>query len=135
VPPHRGIAEPFPDLLDREVDPTQGLDHSRGFELVATRGTAAALEQADVPCRVVNKVTEGRPHAVDLLTNGEIQLIVNTTQGRQAISDSFTIRRSALQNKVPYATTMAWAKAMVVAMDCLDVTSINRLQDLHEEMQ
>ena len=106
----------------------------RGFALVATRGTASAIEAAGVPCASVNKVKEGRPHVVDLLKNGEIQLIVNTTQGRQAVADSFTIRQVALHGKVPYATTMAWASAMVMAMDHLDITNVSRLQDLHREL-
>jgi carbamoyl-phosphate synthase large subunit len=105
-----------------------------GFELVATRGTAAAIAASGVPCDQVNKVQEGRPHVVDRLKNGDIQLIVNTTEGKQAIADSFTIRRSAVQNKVPYATTMAFARAIVVALESADSTEVNRLQDLHQEL-
>ena len=71
---------------------------------------------------------------VDRLKNGEIHLIVNTTEGKQAIADSFTIRRSAVQNKVPYATTMAFARAIVVALERADPTDVNRLQDLHQEL-
>jgi carbamoyl-phosphate synthase large subunit len=105
-----------------------------GFDLVATRGTANAITAAGVACGVVNKVQEGRPDVVDLLKNDEIALIVNTTEGKQAIADSFTIRRSALQRKVPYATTMAFARAIVVALERGDVSNVSRLQDLHEEM-
>jgi len=105
-----------------------------GFDLVATRGTANAITAAGVACSVVNKVQEGRPDVVDLLKNDEIALIVNTTEGKQAIADSFTIRRSALQRKVPYATTMAFARAIVVALERGDVSDVSRLQDLHEEM-
>jgi len=105
-----------------------------GFELVATRGTARALHAAGIECEVVNKVQEGRPHVVDRLKNGEIHLIVNTTEGKQAIADSFTIRRSALQNKVPYATTMAFARAIVKGLEREDLTEVNRLQDLHQEL-
>jgi carbamoyl-phosphate synthase large subunit len=105
-----------------------------GFDLVATRGTANAISAAGVACGVVNKVQEGRPDVVDLLKNDEIALIVNTTEGKQAIADSFTIRRSALQRKVPYATTMAFARAIVVALERGDVSNVSRLQDLHEEM-
>ena len=105
-----------------------------GFELIATRGTAAAVSAAGVGCEVVNKVQEGRPHVVDRLKNGDIHLIVNTTEGKQAIADSFTIRRSAVQNKVPYATTMAFARAIVVALERADPTDVNRLQDLHQEL-
>ena len=105
-----------------------------GFEVVATRGTCAALAAAGVPCTHVNKVQEGRPHVVDLLKNGGVDLIVNTTEGRRAIADSFTIRRSAVQHKVPYTTTVAGAKAMVMAIEKLAATDVNRLQDLHREV-
>ena len=105
-----------------------------GFGIVATRGTAGALREAGVKCAVVNKVTEGRPHVVDLLKNGEIDLIVNTTEGKRAISDSYTIRRSALQHGVAYTTTIAGAKATVLAIRELHVTDVSRLQDLHEEV-
>ena len=105
-----------------------------GFEVVATSGTRAALAAAGVPCTHVNKVQEGRPHVVDLLKNGGVDLIVNTTEGRQAIADSFTIRRSAVHHKVPYTTTMAGARAMVMAIRELGATGVNRLQDLHREV-
>ena len=71
-----------------------------GFELVATGGTAATIKEAGIACERINKVTEGRPHIVDSITNGEIDLIVNTTDGRQAIADSATMRSKALQLKV-----------------------------------
>ena len=105
-----------------------------GFGIVATRGTAGVLREAGVKCALVNKVTEGRPHVVDLLKNGEIDLIVNTTEGKRAISDSYTIRRSALQHGVAYTTTIAGAKATVLAIRELHVTDVSRLQDLHEEV-
>jgi len=105
-----------------------------GFDLVASSGTRAALAAAGVPCTHVNKVQEGRPHVVDLLKNGAVDLIVNTTEGKQAIADSFTIRRTAVQHKVPYTTTMAGAKAMVMAIRELGATDVNRLQDLHREV-
>ncbi len=105
-----------------------------GFQVLATRGTAAAITAAGVPCETVNKVQEGRPHVVDRLKNGDIALIVNTTEGKQAIADSFTIRRSALQRKVPYATTMAFARAIVVALERSGLSDVNRLQDLHREV-
>ena len=105
-----------------------------GFGIVATRGTAGALREAGVKCAVVNKVAEGRPHVVDLLKNGEIAFIVNTTEGKRAISDSYTIRRSALQHGVAYTTTIAGAKATVLAIRELHVTDVSRLQDLHEDV-
>ena len=106
-----------------------------GFELLATQGTARVLEENGIPCRTVNKVLEGRPHAVDLLKNEEIDFIVNTTEGKQAIADSYTIRRTALQHKVPYTTTMAGAKATVLAIREPHGDDVNCLQDLHREVQ
>ncbi len=104
-----------------------------GFEIVATRGTARSLEKAGVACMAVNKVTEGRPHIVDMIKNEQIHLIVNTTEGRQAIADSFTIRREALNRKVCYTTTIAGAKALVQAMGDRAQNKIYKLQDLHRE--
>ncbi|MDH3240242.1 MAG: carbamoyl-phosphate synthase large subunit [Alphaproteobacteria bacterium] len=78
-----------------------------GFKLIATRGTAEYLVRAGVPCGIINKVLEGRPHIVDAMKNGEVQLVFNTTEGAQAIRDSFDIRRTALLNKIPYYTTVA----------------------------
>jgi carbamoyl-phosphate synthase large subunit len=106
----------------------------KGFQLVATRGTAAAIHAAGVSCEVVNKVMEGRPHIVDMIKNGQIDFIVNTTEGRQAIADSYTIRRSALQNKVSYVTTIAAARATCMALDYLDTGSVISLQQLHREI-
>jgi len=108
---------------------------ARGFQVVATRGTAAALQAAGLTCEIVNKVTEGRPHIVDMIKNDQIELIVNTTANKQAIADSFTIRREALQHKVTYTTTIAAAIAMGHAMDFLENKAVYRLQDLHEENQ
>nr|VFK13335.1 MAG: carbamoyl-phosphate synthase large subunit [Candidatus Kentron sp. LFY] len=104
-----------------------------GFELVATRGTANALTNAGVACQTVNKVLEGRPHIVDMIKNDQVNLIVNTTEGKQAIADSFTIRRMALHHQITYTTTMAGAKAMVLAVKEQAKPDINRLQDLHQE--
>jgi carbamoyl-phosphate synthase large subunit len=105
---------------------------ARGFEIVATKGTAQALRAANVVCTAVNKVTEGRPHIVDLIKNDQIDLIINTTEGKQAIADSFTIRREALHHKVCYTTTIAGARALYEAMH-QQHEQIYRLQDLHEE--
>jgi carbamoyl-phosphate synthase large subunit len=106
---------------------------SKGFRLVATRGTATAIASAGISCDIVNKVMEGRPHVVDMIKNGQIDLIVNTTEGKQAIADSYTIRRSALQHKVYYSTTMAGARATCMALDYLDTGNVSSLQDLHQE--
>ncbi|MCG5511771.1 carbamoyl-phosphate synthase large subunit [Ectothiorhodospira shaposhnikovii] len=106
---------------------------ARGFELIATHGTAQALEAAGVTCERINKVTEGRPHIVDMIKNDEISLIINTTEGKQAIADSFTIRREALQHKVTYTTTLAGAYATVQALEYLDSDLVYCLQDMHKE--
>jgi len=87
-----------------------------GFAVIATRGTAAYLEGEGVAVRVVNKVAEGRPHIVDMIKDGEIALMFNTTAGAQSIADSFEIRRSALTMQIPYYTTMAGARAAVEAL-------------------
>ena len=107
--------------------------YRKGFKLVATRGTAAAISAAGIECGVVNKVMEGRPHIVDMIKNGQIDLIVNTTEGKQAIADSYTIRRTALHNKISYSTTMAGARATCMALDYLDTGNVTSLQDLHQE--
>ena len=106
----------------------------KGFRLVATRGTAAAIHAENIACDVVNKVMEGRPHIVDMIKNGQIDFIVNTTEGKQAIADSFTIRRSALQNKVSYVTTLAAGRATCMALDYLDTGNVISLQQLHREI-
>jgi carbamoyl-phosphate synthase large subunit len=95
-----------------------------GFEIVATRGTADALEAAGVPVKRINKVLEGRPHVVDALKNGEIHLVFNTTDGTQALTDSMSIRRTALTMKVPYYTTMAGAAAAAQAIAALQTGSL-----------
>jgi len=105
-----------------------------GFEIVATRGTAEALEEAGVSCKRVNKVAQGRPHIVDMIKNDEINFIVNTTEGRQAIADSYTIRRNTLQHKVSYTTTLSGARATCLALACQDISDVNRLQSLHETL-
>ena len=104
---------------------------TKDFDIVATRGTGEALQEAGIDCKLVNKVYEGRPHIVDMIKNGEIDLIINTTEGKKAISDSFTIRASALQHKVSYTTTMAGAHATVRAIDYLALNDVTQLQDLH----
>lgn len=87
--------------------------YNNGFKLVATRGTAAYLEEKGVPVQIINKVAEGRPHVVDAIKNNEICMVINTTQGAQAVADSFSIRRNALVNNVAYFTTTAGARAAV----------------------
>ena len=106
----------------------------RGFRLVATHGTATALEAAGIPCEHINKVREGRPHVVDIIKNEEVSLIVNTTEGKQAILESYSIRREAVSHKITYYTTIAAAKATVIALDYIDSAGVNKLQDLHREL-
>jgi len=107
----------------------------RGFHVVATDGTARYLAENGVPCRRVNKVREGRPHIVDMIKNGEIAFIVNTTEGKKAIRESHSIRKAAVQNKVTYYTTLAAGMATSMALDHLDGGEINKLQDLHAESE
>ena len=90
-----------------------------GFELVATRGTAAALAAAGLPVAEVKKVHEGRPHIVDLIKDRGIALVINTTDGRQAIRDSYSLRRAALMARLPYYTTLPGARAVVQALERL----------------
>ena len=106
---------------------------ARGFEIVATGGTAEALAAGGVDCRRVNKVREGRPHVVDMIKNREISLIVNTTEGKQAIRESRSIRGEAVHYRVTYYTTLAAAKATCDALDYVDNVVVNRLHDLHAE--
>jgi carbamoyl-phosphate synthase large subunit len=106
-----------------------------GFELVATKGTAAAISAAGLSCRVVNKVTEGRPHVVDMIKNDEIAMVINTVEERRnAIADSRQIRTSALAARVTTFTTIAGAEAAVEGMKYLQHLSVRSLQDLHSEL-
>jgi carbamoyl-phosphate synthase large subunit len=105
-----------------------------GFSLVATRGTAAILEHAGLEVKVVNKVAEGRPHIVDMIKNDEINLVVNTTEGKQAISDSASIRRSAENHSVYYTTTLAAGEAVCLALQAGGEHDVRRLQELHKRV-
>jgi carbamoyl-phosphate synthase large subunit len=108
---------------------------ARGYSLVATTGTAKWLGEHGIACEQINKVIEGRPHVVDLIKNGEIAYIVNTTEGKQAISDSFSIRREALQHRVTYSTTIAGAKALLHSLEFRDSGPVWALQELHKELE
>ncbi len=105
-----------------------------GFDIVATDGTAHELAEAGVACRRVNKVREGRPHIVDMIKNDEFSLIVNTTEGKQAIAESRSIRAEAVRRHVTYYTTLDAAIATCEALEHLDDSEVNRLQDLHKEV-
>ena len=109
--------------------------HAMGFELVATRGTAAAIEAAGVTCELVNKVAEGRPNIVDMIKNGEIAMVINTVEERRnAIADSRYIRTSALLNRVTTFTTISGAEAAVEGMKCLDNLSVISVQEMHAQL-
>ncbi len=106
----------------------------RGFSIVATGGTHDHLTSHGIACERINKVLEGRPHIVDLIKNGEIVFIVNTTEGKQAIADSFSIRREALQQRVTYSTTVSGARALLHSLDFRNNPGVNSLQELHKEL-
>ncbi len=106
----------------------------RGYSLVATSGTQAYLARHGIPCERINKVLEGRPHIVDRIKNGEIVFIVNTTEGKQAIADSFSIRREALQQRITYSTTIAGARALLHSLDFRGDGDVHCLQELHREL-
>ncbi len=124
----------------RDVDKPGAVQLARdlieaGFELMATGGTAQAIADAGLPVRRVNKVREGRPHVVDAIKNGEVDLIVNTTEGRQAIADSAEIRKSALMHKITYTTTLAGGEALCRAIRFgQHALTVTRLQDIHSTM-
>jgi len=107
----------------------------RGFSLVATGGTHAYLRAAGLECERINKVREGHPHIVDMIQGEAIVYIVNTTQGRDAIADSFSIRSEALQYRVNYSTTVAGAMATLAALDHYQGHEPYALQALHEELR
>jgi carbamoyl-phosphate synthase large subunit len=109
--------------------------HGLGFSILATRGTAATISATGVPVKVVNKVTEGRPHIVDMIKNGEIGLIINTVDSkRSTIQDSYSIRHAALQGRVTYYTTLAGARAACVGMQHLTELNVYDLQGLHQRL-
>jgi carbamoyl-phosphate synthase large subunit len=114
---------------DRVVAPVRELLET-GFRVIATRGTKRHLEAHAIPCEVVNKVLEGRPHVVDAMKNGEISIVFNTTEGATALADSKDIRRTALLNHIPYYTTIAGAIAVTKAIRALkaDILKVAPLQ-------
>lgn len=104
-----------------------------GYRIISTRGTQKALIEAGVTVEIVNKISEGRPNIVDLIKNGEVDLVINTTAGKKAVSDSFSIRRETIMNKVMYATTISGARAISTALGAENLNKVNKLQDLHME--
>jgi carbamoyl-phosphate synthase large subunit len=127
-------------LSVRDADKARAVEVGRaltelGFSLVATRGTAAALEKAGLKVQPINKVQEGRPHIVDMLKNREVNLIINTVEeDRRSIQDSWSIRNTALQNKITYYTTIAGARAACMGMRHLEEMRAYDIQSLHESL-
>jgi carbamoyl-phosphate synthase large subunit len=135
VLPRSGVA--LLSVRDRDKDGAIELAQilvDRGFDIIATHGTANVLAKSGVACRRANKVREGRPHIVDMIKNGEIALIVNTTEGKQAIFESRSIRAEAVRRNVTYYTTLGAAIATCKALEHLDDVEVYRLQDLHKEV-
>jgi carbamoyl-phosphate synthase large subunit len=124
----------------RNADKPRVVDIARtlielGFALCATRGTAAYLSERGIEVTPVNKVAEGRPHVVDMIKNGDIDMIVNTTdERRSSIQDSYSIRRSALQQRVTYYTTLAGARAACVGMQQMRELRAYSVQRLHARL-
>ena len=118
---------------ERVVEIAQSLANL-GFQLLATRGTAGALAEAGLTVTPVNKVAEGRPHIVDMIKNNEISFIVNVTEDKRAVQDSYAIRRNALQQKVTYYTTLAGAKAACMGMGHMQELEVKSLQELHKTL-
>ena len=118
---------------ERVVEIAQALANL-GFQLLATRGTAGALVEAGLNVTPVNKVAEGRPHIVDMIKNNEINFIVNVTEDKRAVHDSYAIRRNALQQKVTYYTTLAGAKAACMGMGYMQELEVQSLQELHKTL-
>jgi len=132
-----GIPRPgqaFLSVRDADKEPLVPIAENlvcRGYSLIASRGTCKYLRERGLICEPINKVDEGRPHIVDAIKNGEMEFIVNTTEGSQAIADSFSIRREALQYKVSYTTTIARGWATLQAIDHEFDPDVRSLQELH----
>ena len=109
--------------------------HDLGFKIIATRGTARHINEANIPVDIIKKVAEGRPHVVDAMKNSEVNLIVNTTEGRQSILDSASIRRTALEEKIYCTTTLEGGRAVCAVLRNKELWSVERLQDLHAKIQ
>jgi carbamoyl-phosphate synthase large subunit len=108
---------------------------AQGFDIVATKGTAAAISAAGIACASVNKVTEGRPHVVDMIKNNEIVMVIHTVEERRnAIADSRAIRTSSLLARVTTFTTIAGAEAAVEGMKYIDQLDVCSLQELHAQL-
>jgi carbamoyl-phosphate synthase large subunit len=124
----------------KDSDKPRAIDVARdlkelGFDLYATGATYKAINAAGIECKRINKVQEGRPHLVDMIKNGEASFIVNTTEGKQALEDSASIRRAALQHKVAYTTTISGAEATCLALKQMEDFSVVSLGELHASLK
>ena len=129
----------FISVRDRDkaaVLPIAARFHEIGFKILATDGTARFLRESGVPGIRINKVSEGRPHVVDAVKNGEVQLVINTGEGEETREDGYRIRRAAIKFSIPYATTIAGADAMCRGIAALkeDRISVKALQEYMAEM-
>ena len=111
--------------------------HDLGFKIFATKGTADFLKTHGLNCKKLKKFIEGSPNIVDYMNQGKIDLIFNTTEGSQAIKDSFTLRRAAINNKIPYYTTMAGSRAMVEAIKTMSIKDlkVSSLQKFYKKKE
>ena len=123
-------------LVDAELARQRASDlHDLGFNIIATKGTAAAIADAGIPVKLCNKVKDGRPHIADMIKAGEVQLVFTTVdETRTAIADSRYIRTAAIANRVTYYTTMAGCEAATEALKHEDDITVVSLQELHAEL-
>ena len=111
--------------------------YNLGFKIMATAGTSIFLKEAGLPNQTVNKVREGRPHIVDRMKNGEVQLVINTTIGSKSVHESYSIRQTALIHQIPYTTTVAGARATVEAIEALQQKklTVRSIQEYHQDLK
>ena len=133
-----GSGTVFISVKDRDkkaIADTAAILHGLGFRIVATRGTSRFLSHHEIPNETVNKVREGRPHIVDMIKNGDIALVINTTSSKRSVSESFSIRTAALQFNVPYTTTLAGARATTLAVKSMagGTLGVKSLQEYHRQ--
>jgi carbamoyl-phosphate synthase large subunit len=135
LPLEGGVFISVHDVHKDKIVPIAGLFRDMGFHLMATRGTAAHLEKHRIEAEVILKVSEGRPHVVDRIKNGEIQVVINTSVGRRSTLDAYHIRRGALVYNVLYTTTLAGARALSEALMTLkkETWDVFALQDYHKQ--
>ena len=132
--PHSGMA--FISVRDKDKAGVVSVAErliGAGFTLIATDGTQKVISEAGLACQRINKMQQGQPHIVDEIKNDAISLIINTTDGKQAISDSYQIRQQALRRKVAYTTTLSGATAICEALAHSVDGEVYRLSDIHEE--